>query len=229
VLHGPGPLLQLVPLVHWPGGGHVGAVEQAPAPSQKVSHRQESWQLMPPVQLLSPPHSTRHTPAPQVIGPWQVSVLVLSMRQLRAWLQSIAIGQAPTPPHSTLHAQPAGHTTAAAHEPAAAQLMLQVPVAQLVHSGGHAVDASGLGAPSGVPGGASAAPASLASMSEPATTQKPSAQVRPAAQSRVVAQAKSSDLCWIEQPPARTTNRHSRITAAPGIRTGQRRQRWARA
>jgi len=183
--------VQSMPLVHWDGGGHVGGIAHAPTPVQNVSHWQESAHEMPPAQLLSPPHSTRQTPAPHEIGPWQLSAVGHSIRQLSAIEQSIAIGHAPAPSQSTLHGQPDGQTMTSGHELTSLQMILQTPVTShsehaAGHSGGVASDASELA--SGAPGFASGAPGAesgraFASIVASSTTQNPPTQARPASQS----------------------------------------------
>ena len=182
-----------------------------PVPVQKVSHAHEVEQSMPPVHELSPMHSTRQRPAPQLMAPAHEALLVHSITQLAAALQSMPAPQEESPLHSTLHLTPAGQTTWVGHEPAAAQVMTHRSAMQDVQPGGQtkasAAPASA-GGPASIVGAASPPPSGPP---PGGSTHQPSwSQTRPPSQSLEVVQVKSGVRRSKLQPASRVKRMRTR-------------------
>jgi hypothetical protein len=207
-------LLHSSPWSHTPPYGHDGGTPHAPLPLQSVSHWHELEQSMPAAQLARPVQLTVHTPGPQCTPAPHVLGELHVIAHALAWLQSTPPAHPPLPAQLTWQRRPAGHTTWV--------LQLLAPLQSIVHrSPAHAVHADGqppatsIGAASGIPELASAAPGAASGLGRASgalgsasgscagsSAHHPSVHTRPGSQSSWVSHASASERVLNPQPVA---------------------------
>jgi hypothetical protein len=158
--------------------GQVGGIVHEFAPEHTVSHRQESAQSMPTVQVPVEVQFTRHGPAPQLMSESQESLPMQRTEHSLDAVQSMPPPHEFLPVHSTRHLTPGGQTTAAAHASLSGQSITQVSTSQREQVSGQVKLESGPTWASGASGSAS-----VTEPPSPFSMHQPPEQIRPPAQS----------------------------------------------